>query len=87
MSAMQAPRLGFGQAQIQQSQNDNNLQSLSGFLTSPVDLPSLVNNKGYNPQHFDVRPPFVGDVHLEIQPLNDNLVIGAIFCYQILHRR
>ncbi|KAI9571394.1 YT521-B-like domain-containing protein [Boletus coccyginus] len=58
MSAMQAPRLGFGQGQMQQSQSDNNLQSLGGFLSSPVDLPTLVATKGYNPQHFDIRPQF-----------------------------
>jgi hypothetical protein len=58
MGAMQAPRLGFAQGQMQQSQSDNNLQSLSGFLSSPVDLPTLVATKGYNPQHFDVRPQF-----------------------------
>ncbi|KAG9318630.1 hypothetical protein JVU11DRAFT_723 [Chiua virens] len=56
--AMQSPRLGFGQAQVPQSQTDNNLQSLPGFLSSPVDLPTLVATKGYNPQHFDIRPQF-----------------------------
>lgn len=64
---MQAPRLGFAQGQVQQSQSDNNLQSLSGFLSSPVDLPTLIATKGYNPQHFDIRPQFVGNVSLEIQ--------------------
>ncbi|KAG6376292.1 YTH-domain-containing protein [Boletus reticuloceps] len=58
MSAMQAPRLGFTHGQMQQSQNDNNLQSLAGFLSSPVDLPTLIATKGYNPQHFDIRPQF-----------------------------
>lgn len=67
MGAMQAPRLGFAQNQIQQPQSDNNLQSLTGFLSSPVDLPTLIATKGYNPQHFDIRPQFVGDVPLEIQ--------------------
>lgn len=67
MGAMQAPRLGFAQGQLQQSQSDNNLQSLTGFLSSPVDLPTLIATKGYNPQHFDIRPQFVGNVPLEIQ--------------------
>ncbi|KAG8217661.1 hypothetical protein J3R82DRAFT_5814 [Butyriboletus roseoflavus] len=58
MGAMQAPRLGFAQGQLQQSQSDNNIQSLSGFLSSPVDLPTLIATKGYNPQHFDIRPHF-----------------------------
>jgi hypothetical protein len=88
MGAMQAPRLGFAQGQMQQSQSDNNLQSLSGFLSSPVDLPTLVATKGYNPQHFDVRPQFVGNVLLELHHAGAIVSItGAIFCYQIIHRR
>ena len=47
---------------MQQPQSDNNLQ---GFLSSPVDLPTLVATKGYNPQHFDIRPQFVGDVSFQ----------------------
>lgn len=30
-----------------------------GILTSPVDIPTLIANKGYNPQNFDARPSFV----------------------------
>jgi len=30
-----------------------------GILTSPVDIPTLIANKGYNPQNFDTRPSFV----------------------------
>jgi YTH domain-containing family protein len=33
-----------------------------GILTSPVDIPTLIATKGYNPQNFDTRPPFVGHV-------------------------
>jgi hypothetical protein len=58
MGAMQASRLGFSQGQMQQSQGDNNLQLLTGFLNSPVDIPTLVATKGYNPQHFDIRPQY-----------------------------
>lgn len=29
-----------------------------GILTSPIDLPTLIANKGYNPQNFDTRPTF-----------------------------
>ncbi|KAH7889546.1 YT521-B-like domain-containing protein [Phlebopus sp. FC_14] len=58
---MQAPRMGaaFGQGQVQQSQGqDATTQTLAGFLTSPVDLPSLIATKGYNPANFDTRPQF-----------------------------
>lgn len=30
-----------------------------GILTSPIDIPTLIANKGYNPQNFDTRPSFV----------------------------
>jgi hypothetical protein len=30
-----------------------------GVLTSPIDIPTLIANKGYNPQNFDTRPSFV----------------------------
>jgi YTH domain-containing family protein len=30
-----------------------------GFANSPVDVPSLIATKGYNPINFDVRPQFV----------------------------
>ena len=33
-----------------------------GILTSPIDIPTLIANKGYNPQNFDTRPPFVRHV-------------------------
>ncbi|KAI0306427.1 YT521-B-like domain-containing protein [Multifurca ochricompacta] len=29
-----------------------------GILTSPIDVPTLVATKGYNPQNFDTRPAF-----------------------------
>ncbi|KIK93796.1 hypothetical protein PAXRUDRAFT_828613 [Paxillus rubicundulus Ve08.2h10] len=58
MGTIQAPRLGFGQGQSQQTQGDNNPQPLAGFLSSPVDLPTLIATKGYNPPNFDIRPQF-----------------------------
>jgi hypothetical protein len=30
-----------------------------GMLTSPVDIPTLIATKGYNPQNFDTHPTFV----------------------------
>lgn len=55
----QSPRLGsnFPQGSTRQSQADN-AQVLAGFLNSPVDIPTLVAAKGYNPVTFDTRPPF-----------------------------
>ncbi|KAG1877655.1 YT521-B-like domain-containing protein [Suillus subalutaceus] len=53
----QAPRMGnsFGQGQ---TQGDNNAQPVPGFVNTPVDVPTLIAGKGYNPANFDVRPGF-----------------------------
>ncbi|KAI6045583.1 YT521-B-like domain-containing protein [Pisolithus marmoratus] len=55
----QAPRLGtnFPQGSTQQNQADN-AQTRGGFLNSPVDIPTLVATKGYNPVTFETRPSF-----------------------------
>lgn len=59
----QGPRLGvgpqFGQGQPGQGQTGNGGQSLQGFVTTPIDVPSLIASKGYNPANFDIRPTFV----------------------------
>lgn len=57
--SVQAPRLGsnFGQGVAQQNQAEG-AQVLAGFLGSPVDIPTLIATKGYNPANFDTRPPF-----------------------------
>ncbi|KDQ19792.1 hypothetical protein BOTBODRAFT_377598 [Botryobasidium botryosum FD-172 SS1] len=31
----------------------------AGFLSSPVDVPSLIAAKGYNPANFEIKPSFV----------------------------
>jgi YTH domain-containing family protein len=56
-----------------------------GILTSPIDIPTLIANKGYNPQNFDTRPSFVR--HLFLCPLPCFLicVLGALLCDQILY--
>ncbi|KAG6335029.1 hypothetical protein ID866_4055 [Astraeus odoratus] len=56
---VQAPRLGanFAQGPLPQSQTDG-AQTLAGLLSSPVDIPTLITTKGYNPPTFDTRPPF-----------------------------
>ncbi|KAG1756316.1 YT521-B-like domain-containing protein [Suillus paluster] len=53
----QAPRMGnsFGQGQMQ---GDNNAQPVPGFINTPVDVPTLIAGKGYNPPNFDIRPGF-----------------------------
>jgi len=59
----QGQRLGmapqFGQGQLGQGQGGNGGQPLQGFINSPIDVPSLIALKGYNPSNFDVRPVFV----------------------------
>jgi len=34
-------------------------QSPQGFANTPIDVPSLIATKGYNPANFDIRPQFV----------------------------
>jgi hypothetical protein len=56
-----------------------------GILTSPIDVPTLVATKGYNPPNFDTRPAFVSRF-----PCHDGLsltcLLGSLFCDQIIHR-
>ncbi|KAI0782222.1 YT521-B-like domain-containing protein [Abortiporus biennis] len=57
-----APRMGAATpSQNQQSRGSNqgNSQLASdNFITSPIDVPTLIATKGYNPVDFDTRPPF-----------------------------
>jgi len=39
-----------------------------GILTSPIDIPTLIATKGYNPQNFDTHPTFVRLVILPFYP-------------------
>lgn len=51
----------FGQ-NIGQGQGAGSNSSQSpeqSFVTAPIDVPSLIATKGYNPTNFDIRPPFV----------------------------
>ncbi|KII89081.1 hypothetical protein PLICRDRAFT_175316 [Plicaturopsis crispa FD-325 SS-3] len=63
----QAPRLGVttsfpqGQGNQGQAQGNNGIgapQSQQGFVNTPIDVPSLIAAKGYNPTSFDIRPTF-----------------------------
>jgi hypothetical protein len=40
-----------------------------GILTSPVDIPTLIANKGYNPQNFETRPSFVRHLFTVLCPI------------------
>ncbi|TFK54675.1 YTH-domain-containing protein [Heliocybe sulcata] len=60
----QAPRLGvntnyggFVQSGMQGQMNMNN-GAAPGFITSPIDVPTLIATKGYNPVDFDSKPAF-----------------------------
>jgi hypothetical protein len=47
-----------------QSGNLGVLGAQPGVLTSPVDIPTLIATKGYNPPNFDTRPSFVRHLFL-----------------------
>ena len=51
----QNPRLGLNT----QLSGVGALGAQPGLLTSPIDIPTLIATKGYNPQNFDTRPAFV----------------------------
>jgi YTH domain-containing family protein len=65
----QGPRMGLANASQGNQQSPegrgssqgSNAQSPPGdaLITSPIDVPSLIATKGYNPAEFDTRPLFV----------------------------
>ena len=69
LSQGQGPRMGLATASQGNQQSPDgrgssqgsNTQSPPGdnFLTSPIDVPTLIATKGYNPAEFDTRPPSV----------------------------
>jgi len=63
----QAPRMGIAAGNMgqgsqshsrAQSQSGSQGGSLDGFIQSPIDVPTLIATKGYNPVDFDTRPLF-----------------------------
>ena len=67
----QGPRLG--QSQVSGKATNQQGRSSTGpaqnapsdnFLTSPMDVPTLIATKGYNPVEFDTRPFFVSSAFL-----------------------
>ncbi|KAI0053885.1 YTH-domain-containing protein [Auriscalpium vulgare] len=53
----QQPNMRIGANSQGQPMGGINAQA-SGILTSPIDVPSLIASKGYNPTNFDIRPTF-----------------------------
>ncbi|KAI0345266.1 YTH-domain-containing protein [Trametopsis cervina] len=61
----QGPRMGFSHPsgngahpQSRSSQGSNQSPPNDALLTSPIDVPTLIATKGYNPVEFDTRPFF-----------------------------
>ncbi|OCH86889.1 YTH-domain-containing protein [Obba rivulosa] len=55
----QAPRMGSSVSNSSQGQSHSRGQgSQGGPVTSPIDVPTLIATKGYNPVDFDTRPLF-----------------------------
>lgn len=92
----QGPRLGvttqFGQGQQGQGQAGSGGQSLQGFVNSPIDVPSLIALKGYNPSNFDIRPTFVSQFVLSLSLTVMILMraffssTGAFLRHQVIYR-
>ena len=62
LSQSQSPRLGVtGNGGMNQAGNQaqGNQGSADGFTGTPIDVPTLIATKGYNPVDFDTRPAFV----------------------------
>lgn len=71
LNQAQAPRLGAsgavaslanqGAQGVNQGQGNQNA-GVDTFLGSPIDVPTLIATKGYNPVDFDTRPAFVSNL-------------------------
>jgi hypothetical protein len=68
-SNTQAPRMGasnsYGQGQPPQGQSGTG-QPQNNYANTPIDVPTLIATKGYNPPNFDIRPQFVSLSHLAL---------------------
>jgi hypothetical protein len=87
-SSSHAPRLGIATGLGQGQGQSVIAQPAQGFINSPIDVPSLIATKGYNPATFDVRPQSVSfrSFYRLVCRLTLGCVIGAIFRYQIVYR-
>ncbi|KAJ7481135.1 YT521-B-like domain-containing protein [Mycena galericulata] len=52
------PNLQYGYQQQQQQRVPSGQTPTQGFANTPVDVPSLIATKGYNPANFELRPAF-----------------------------
>ena len=55
----------------------------AAFLSSPIDVPTMIAQKGYNPATFDTRPPYVRD--FRGGKYESDVLTGQIFCYQVIY--
>lgn len=64
----QQPRMtagsAFGLGGVQQQNSGSGQLSGQTLVSTPVDVPSLIVTKGYNPANFDVKPQFVRQYHM-----------------------
>ena len=64
---LQQPRMStgsaFGLSGVQQQNSGSGQVSGQSLISTPIDVPSLIATKGYNPANFDVRPQFVRQRH------------------------
>lgn len=77
LQQQQQPRLGVatsfggqqgGAGQQAQGQGTTSGQTpTTAFANTPIDVPSLIATKGYNPTAFDVRPTFVGLIYTVVR--------------------
>jgi hypothetical protein len=60
------------------------------FVNTPIDVPTLIAAKGYNPATFDIKPSFVGITFFFLifySQASLRFVPGSLFRHQVLHRR
>lgn len=71
------------------SQSASQSESLGPVIATPIDVPTLIATKGYNPPEFDTRPLFVSSASYDLICLGVDMLsgLGTVFCYQILHGR
>ena len=93
----QAPRLGVsgsagnvanqgGPTQGGSPGQGNQAGGAENFLSSPIDVPTLIATKGYNPVDFDTRPAFVSIFFDSCRALRGlSFAAGTVLCYQVVH--
>ena len=76
---MPQPRLNVPSPFGGQQQSSPGQVAAPGFLSAPIDVPSLIATKGYNPIDFDTKPAFVGFIYFASQsPLTTYLRHGTL---------